>query len=88
MVPDSSLVQRIIYRSGSNNFDPSLNMAFDICANTHQKYGKIIYYFISNGQSSFPIKAVNRHKTDLTFKNKIEFYSTGFGSEADMNILK
>lgn len=87
-IPDSNLVNRIKFRSGSNDFDPPLNMAHDICSKTHQKYDKIIYYFMSDGEWSFPKEAVDRHKTDSTFKNKIEFYSVGFGRGANMNILK
>ena len=43
---------------------------------------------MSDGVWSFPTKAVDRHKSDSTFQNKIEFYSVGFGTGADMNILK
>ena len=63
-------------------------MAFDICSSTHQNYNKIIYYFMSDGGCLFPTEAVNRHKTDSTFQRKLEFYSVGFGSGADMIILK
>ena len=75
-------------RYGGNDFNHPLNMAFDICLSTHQKYDKIIYYFMSDGGCWFPTEAVNRHKTDLTFQKKLEFYSVGFGSGADMTILK
>ena len=63
-------------------------MAFDVCSSTHTKYDKVIYYFMSDGVWSFPLEAVNRHKADSTFKNKIRFYSVGFGSGADIEILK
>ena len=78
----------IKFRGGSNDFDKPLNMAFDVCSSSHTKYDKIIYYFMSDGVWSFPTKAVDRHKSDSTFQNKIEFYSVGFGTGADMNILK
>ena len=42
---------------------------------------------MSDGGCSFPTNAVNRHKTDSTFNHKIEFYSVGFGDEADMKLL-
>ena len=35
---------------------------------------------MSDGGSSFPSTAVNRHKNCTTFKNKIDFYAVGFGS--------
>ena len=63
-------------------------MAFDVCSSTHTKYDKVIYYFMSDGGWSFPTEAVNRHKADSKFQDKIEFYSVGFGSDADMEILK
>ena len=44
----------IKFRSGENDFDNPLNMAFDICLSTHQKYDKLIYYFMSDGVWSFP----------------------------------
>ena len=48
------MADKIIFRSGGNNFDRPLNMAFDICSSTHIKYDKIIYYFMSDGGCSFP----------------------------------
>ncbi len=78
----------IKFRSGENDFDKPLNMAFDVCSCTYTKYDKVIYYFMSDGVWSFPTEAVDRHKADTTFQDKIEFYSVGFGSRADMNILK
>ena len=43
---------------------------------------------MSDGGSSFPSETVNRHNSDTTFQKKINFYSVGFGSGADMEILK
>ena len=43
---------------------------------------------MSDGVWTFPTEAVERHKNDSTFQKKIEFYSVGFGSGADMKILK
>ena len=43
---------------------------------------------MSDGGANFPQNAIDRFKKDRTFKDLIEFYSIGFGSGADTELLK
>ena len=62
-------------------------MAYDICNSTYLKYDKIVLYFMSDGVSKFPEKAIDRFKNDRTFIEMINFYAIGFGKRADSNLL-
>ncbi len=42
---------------------------------------------MSDGKAKFPDSAVDLHKLNTTFKDKIEFYSVAFGRRANINIL-
>jgi hypothetical protein len=57
-----------------------LKKAFDICSKTHYNYEKIVLYFMTDGRCKYyPEKSINNFAYDKTFKNKIVFYSVGFG---------
>jgi len=37
-------------------------MAYDLCEQTHEKYEKIILYFMTDGVADHPEKAIERFK--------------------------
>ena len=46
-------------------------MAFDICQSTYLNYDKIILYFMSDGEDSFPIDAINQFKNHRILQDMI-----------------
>ena len=39
---------------------------------------------MSDGDSSFPSSAVDRHKNNTTFRDTIDFYAVGFGQTSSV----
>ena len=85
--PDLKLIDKIKFRGNSNDFDNPLFDAHRICKKNPEKYDKLLLYFMSDGQWSFPQSGINRLIQDNTIINKIEFHSIAFGSRADKDIL-
>ena len=48
------MLEKIKKPNGGTNFDEPLKMAFQISNQTKEKYDKIIFYFMSDGDADFP----------------------------------
>ena len=59
--PDKSLVSLIRQPGGGTDFNSALTRANNICKSSDNTlYDKIIFYFMSDGQSSYPTNAINQ----------------------------
>jgi uncharacterized protein with von Willebrand factor type A (vWA) domain len=53
-VPNVDLISNIQQLKGNTNFNEPLIMAQKIISQSKDKYGKIILYFMSDGEADFP----------------------------------
>ena len=77
------MINRIRFRSGGYDFDNPLFDAHRICKKNSNKYDKLLLYFLTDGDCTFPQSGINRLIQDNTLINKIQFHSIGFGPNAN-----
>ena len=84
--PKRELANNVNFGSGGNDFDAAMEEAYERIACS--RYDQYIYYFMSDGVWDFSDGPINLFRNNNEVKGKLTYYSVGFGSGADLNVLQ